>query len=165
VAAALSRIAELEPEGIELVEQPCSTADGLAAVRRACGVPVVADESVSDLDEATSAMRLGAFDAATLKLAKVGGPHAALAIAAAVPAYLSSALDSVLGIAAAAHAAQAMRAEGFAAGLAHGLATSPLFADNLADDGFLSGPEIEVGDSPGLGVDVDDEAIERVRLR
>ena len=84
---------------------------------------------------------------------------------AAVPAYLSSALDSALGIAAAAHTAQAMRRRGFAAGRAHGLATSPLFADNLADDGYLSGPEIEVGDTPGLGVDVDPEAIERLRLR
>jgi L-alanine-DL-glutamate epimerase-like enolase superfamily enzyme len=163
--AALARIAALEPLGIELVEQPCPTAADLAAVRAATGLPVVADESVADLASANAAMRLGAFDAATLKLAKVGGPHAAVEIAAAVPAYLSSALDSAFGIAAAAHTAQAMRRHGFAAGRAHGLATSPLFADNLADDGYLSGPEIEVGDTPGLGVDVEPEAIERLRLR
>jgi L-alanine-DL-glutamate epimerase-like enolase superfamily enzyme len=165
VDTALTRIAALAPLGIELVEQPCPTAAELAAVRAAAGVAVVADESVADLAGAEAAMRLGAFDAATLKLAKVGGPHAAVAIAAAVPAYLSSALDSALGVAAAAHAVQAIPGCGFATGLAHGLATSPLFADNLADDGFLSGPEIEVGDSPGLGVDVDPDAIERLRLR
>ncbi|KAA0267400.1 MAG: hypothetical protein EDQ89_11765, partial [Acidobacteria bacterium] len=165
VASATDRIASLEPLGIELVEQPGATAADLAAVRAATAVPVVADESVGDLATATAAMRLGAFDAATLKLAKVGGPHAAVEIAAAVPAYLSSALDSAVGIAAAAHTAQAMRRRGFAAGRAHGLATSPLFADNLTDDGHLSGPEIEVGDAPGLGVDVEPEAVERLRLR
>ena len=36
----------------------------------------------------------------------------------------------------------------FASGLAHGLATSPLFADNVADDGMLTGPEIVAGDRP-----------------
>ena len=94
------------------------------------------------------------------------GPHAALAIAAdPLPSYLSSALDSALGIAAAAHTVQAMPARGFAAGLAHGLATSTLFADNVADDGPYSGPEIEAGAAPGLGVEVDEAAIERLRLR
>jgi L-alanine-DL-glutamate epimerase-like enolase superfamily enzyme len=165
VATARNRIAALEPLGIELVVQPCRAAAALAAVRAATGVPIVADESVNARTEATAAIEIGACDAVTLKLAKVGGPHAAIAIAEAAPAYLSSALDSVLGIAAAAHAAQAMRMDGFASGRAHGLATSPLFADNLADDGFLSGPEIEVNDAPGLGVEVDPEAIERLRLR
>lgn len=165
VGAAQDRLRELEPLGIELVEQPCAEPAGLAAVRATTGIPVVADESVNDLAGARAAMALGAFDAATLKLAKVGGPHAAAAIAAAVPAYLSSALDSALGIAAAAHTAQALSLHGFAAGLAHGLATSGLFTDNVADDGALRGPEIEPGDAPGLGVDVDPSAIERLRLR
>ena len=164
-AEAVRRLGELEPLDLELAEQPCPTAPELAEVRSATGVPNVADESVNDLDEARAAPAIGAFDAATLKLAKVGGPHAALAIAAAVPAYLSSALDSALGIAAAAHTARAMPQHRFASGLAHGLATSPLFADNVADDGMLTGPEIVAGDLPGLGVTVDEGAIERLRLR
>ena len=162
---ALGRIAKLEPLGLEFVEQPCATVAELAEVRAGTDVPVVADESVNDVAEAREATSLGAIDAATLKLAKVGGPRAAIAIAAVAPAYLSSALDSALGIAAAAHTVQAMRHRQFASGLAHGLATSSLFADNVADDGPLSGPEIEVGDRPGLGVDVDEDAIERLRLR
>ncbi len=82
-----------------------------------------------------------------------------------VPSYLSSALDSALGVAAGAHAVQALPPREFATGLAHGLATSALFTDNVADDGFLRGPSIEIGDRPGLGVDVDEDAIERLRLR
>ena len=83
----------------------------------------------------------------------------------ASPNELSRALDSALGIAAAAHTARAMPQHRFASGLAHGLATSPLFADNVADDGMLTGPEIVAGDLPGLGVTVDEVAIERLRLR
>ncbi len=86
-------------------------------------------------------------------------------IAGRAPAYLSSALDSPLGIAAAAHTAQALPAGGFAAGLAHGLATSDLFADNLADTGELEGPAIELHAVPGLGVEIDEVALERLRIR
>jgi len=165
VDEALARLAAVEPLGIELAEQPCAGAAELGSVRAASPVPVVADESVNDLDDAGDGYGRGCFDAATLKLAKVGGPNAAVAIAAAVPAYLSSALDSAIGIAAAVHTVQAMERRDFAAGLAHGLATSALFADNVADDGALSGPEIAVTDRPGLGIDVDESAIVRLRLR
>lgn len=161
---ARDRLGEMEAAGLELAEQPCATAEELAELRAAVSVPIVADESVNDLAEAEAALASGAVDAATLKLAKVGGPRAALRIADSVPAYLSSALDSVIGIAAAAHVAAAMRHDGFAAGLAHGLATSPLFADNVADDGPFTGPEIELGPAPGLGVEVDRDALERLRL-
>jgi len=162
---ALARLATIEPLGIELTEQPCAAAAELGAVRKASPIPVVADESVTDLDDAVGGYARGHFDAATLKLAKVGGPNAAVAIAATVPAYLSSALDSAIGIAAAVHTVQAMKRRDFAAGRAHGLATSALFADNVADDGALSGPEIAVTDRPGLGIDVDESAIGRLRLR
>lgn len=162
---AVERITTIAGLGLELAEQPCATLAGLAAVRARTGVPVVADESVSDLADARAAVAANACDAATLKLAKVGGPLAAIAIAAQAPAYLSSALDSVLGIAAAAHTARALPQRGFAAGLAHGLATAPLFTDNVADDRPWSGPQIELGERPGLGIDVDESAIARLRLR
>ncbi len=162
---AIATLADLAPFDIELVEQPCRKVEDLAKVRSATGMRIVADESINDLAEATRALSIGAIDAATLKLAKVGGVHAAVEIAAAVPAYMSSALDSAIGIAAAAHASQALFPRQFASGLAHGLATSSLFADNVADDSNLLGPEITVGDRPGLGVDVDEEAIERLLIR
>jgi L-alanine-DL-glutamate epimerase-like enolase superfamily enzyme len=165
VEEAVPLLAELEPLGLQLVEQPCATLEELAEVRSISPAAVVADESVSDLEQARRAVELDAVDAATLKLAKVGGIGAAFEIAAAVPAYLSSALDSAIGIAAAAHAVQALPARQFAAGLAHGLATSDLFADNVADAANLSGPNLFLGANPGLGLDVDEDAIERLRLR
>ena len=65
----------------------------------------------------------------TVKLSKVGGFAPLREIASQIPVYLSSALDGPVGIAAAAHAAQALRACGDA-GVAHGLATQRLFAEH-----------------------------------
>lgn len=164
-AEAARMLESLAGVDLELAEQPCSTLEQLADLRRQTTIPLVADESVSNESEAARAMELAACDAVALKLAKVGGPHAAMRIAGRAPAYLSSALDSPLGIAAAAHTAQALPAGGFAAGLAHGLATSDLFADNLADTGELEGPAIELHAVPGLGVEIDEVALERLRIR
>jgi L-alanine-DL-glutamate epimerase-like enolase superfamily enzyme len=165
VEEAVAALADLRQLGLELVEQPCRTLEELAAVRSVSGVAIVADESVDDLEGAQRAIALGAVDAVNLKLTKVGGIAAAIEIAAAVPAYLSSALDSAIGIAAAAHAAQALPARQFAAGLAHGLATSGLFTDNVADTHHLNGPSLALDDRPGLGIEVDEDAIERLRIR
>lgn len=162
---AITRLTDIAELGLELAEQPCRRLEELAEVRSATGIRIVADESVATLGEALEALAAGAMDAATLKLTKVGGVHAAIEIAAATPAYLSSALDSAVGIAAAAHCVQAMFPRQFAAGLAHGLATSSLFADDVADAAHLKGPVIELGEEPGLGIEVDPDAVERLRLR
>lgn len=155
---------------LELAEQPCGSLADMRAVREATSVPVVADESVSDVTEARAAIEARACDAITAKLAKVGGPTAAVAIGGISPTYLSSALDSAIGIAAAAHTAQvlgaprAARSRAFPTGLAHGLATSPLFSDNVAETTWLSGPSIQLPDEPGLGIEIDDSALDRLRI-
>ena len=89
--------------------------DGRAAARRV-DVPIAADESVVSPFDARARGELGACELPTVKLAKVGGLEAALEIADVLPAYLSSALEGPVGIAAAAHAAQALRAAGGDAG-------------------------------------------------
>lgn len=166
VDRAVQEIAAMDAEvGLELAEQPCAGLEELAALRERVSVPIVADESVASAEDAQRAAEQGACDAATLKLAKVGGPRRALRIAASIPSYLSSALDSPLGIAAAAHTAQALPGDGFVAGLAHGLATSSLFADNVARDDHLRGPLIELSAAPGLGVEVDRQSVERLAIR
>ena len=151
--------------GLELAEQPCESLEELSGLRASVDVPVVADESVATPADAERAMKLGACDAVTLKLAKVGGPHAAIDLARTIPAYLSSALDSAIGVAAGLHTALALPSTGFAAGLAHGLATSSLFADDVAADHGFGGPAPDPGSSPGLGVDVDPAALERLAIR
>jgi L-Ala-D/L-Glu epimerase len=159
---AILRLTAMERHGIELAEQPAADLEDLAAVRNQTAIPIAADESVNNADDARRALDLGACQLATVKLAKVGGIAAAMEIAAELPVYLSSALDGPVGIAAAAHAAQVLRGEPPWDGLAHGLATQLLFADAIAAvacevrDGFLHVPE-----GPGLGVEIDEEALKR----
>jgi L-alanine-DL-glutamate epimerase-like enolase superfamily enzyme len=102
---------------------------------------------------------------ATIKLAKCGGIAGALRVAEAIPAYISSALDGPVGIAAAAHLAQAMPRPGIAAGLAQGLATQDLFDATIAATGpELDGPDLRLPDEPGLGVEIDELALRRHRI-
>lgn len=75
-------IAVANPD-LELVEEPLrgSHPVELARLRRATGVPVAMDESVVSIDALTTLAECGACDTIVLKLARVGGPHAALAMA------------------------------------------------------------------------------------
>lgn len=162
---AVLRLTAMERHGIELAEQPATDLEDLAAVRNQTAIPIAADESIASVEDARRATELGACQLATVKLSKVGGFAPARAIAAALPVYLSSALDGPVGIAAAAHAAMALRGAGPWAGLAQGLATQLLFADTVASvecrvrDGLLHVP-----DGPGLGVEIDEPALGRHRI-
>jgi L-Ala-D/L-Glu epimerase / N-acetyl-D-glutamate racemase len=162
---AVTSLRALEPFGIELAEQPTATLAGMAAVRRRVSVPLAADESVASADDARNAVALGACDAATVKVAKVGGLAAARLVAATLPVYLSSALDGPVGIAAAAHLAQVLPGSPPAGGLAHGLATAELFADTIASVACdVVDAALTPSDAPGLGVEIDEQALERARL-
>jgi L-alanine-DL-glutamate epimerase-like enolase superfamily enzyme len=139
----------------------------MAEARRVSSVPLAADESVRRPEDAQRATELGACDMATLKLAKVGGPDAVERGRWDLPVYLSSALDGPVGIAAAGRVAATLRARGDRAdaGVAHGLATQLLFAETIA----ARGPEVRDGmlhlpDGPGLGVEIDEGALDRHRL-
>ncbi|MGK2933171.1 MAG: mandelate racemase/muconate lactonizing enzyme family protein, partial [Solirubrobacterales bacterium] len=99
-------LTELEPLGIELAEQPVATLEEMAELRTRTSIPLVADESVSTSKEAGRAAEIEACDAVTVKLSKTGSLDVRLGDS--LPTYLSSALDGPVGIAAAAHAAQAL---------------------------------------------------------
>lgn len=161
------RLGELEPYGIELAEQPVETLEEMAELAAAMSIPLAADESVASLDEAERAASLGACAYTGIKLSKVGGPEAALAIADVLPAYITSALDGPVGIAAAAQTALSLAETTHPERLhlAHGLATQRLFAETIASvecelrDGLLHLPP-----GPGLGVEIDEQALQAHRL-
>lgn len=163
VNLAAGHLAELEPHGIELAEQPVSDLAGMALLRQGSPVPLVADESVSGPEQAEEAARLGACDAVTVKLSKTGSLDPSLG--GYLPVYLSSALDGPVGIAAAAHVACTLPAAGPFADAAHGLATGRLFAASIAiEDPVLNGPSLTVPAGPGLGITIDEAALQRHRL-
>ncbi len=152
VDEALGVLRLIEPLGIELVEQPVSDAAGMAKVTAAVSTLIAADETVERVKDAERAKRNRACDLATVKLSKVGGIGEANGIAGQLPIYLSSALDGPVGIAAAAHAAQALPFSGPADGLAHGLATQVLFAGSIATRACtLEGPLLRRSRRSGPG--------------
>jgi L-alanine-DL-glutamate epimerase-like enolase superfamily enzyme len=161
------RLGELEPYGIELAEQPAGTLDEMAELAEATPIPLAADESVASLGEAEQAAVLGACSYTGIKLSKVGGPEEALRIADVLPAYMTSALDGPVGIAAAAQTALSLAETGHPERLhlAHGLATQRLFASTVASvasemrNGMLHLPP-----GPGLGVEIDEDALQAHRL-
>ena len=167
IETAKGRLGELEPYGIELAEQPVGTLEEMAELSAATSIPLAADESVASLAEAEEAAALGACAYTGIKLSKVGGPEEALRIADVLPAYITSALDGPVGIAAGAQTALSLAETGHPERphLAHGLATQRLFAATIAAvecevrDGMLHLPP-----GPGLGVEIDEEALQARRI-
>lgn len=160
---AAAKLAALEPFGIELAEQPVASLDDMARLRKTSPVPLVADESVFSVEGAEEALKLAACDAITVKLSKTGSLDASLG--GLLPTYLSSALDGPVGIAAAAHVAQTLPSSEAFPDLAQGLATSRLFATTVAEkEAVLSGPLLRLPGGPGLGVTIDEKALNRHRL-
>ncbi len=139
---ALSRLADL---GLEYAEQPVPTIDGLAEVRRvlqAAGTPVLiaADESVRKESDPLRVARAGAADLIVVKVAPLGGVRRALDIVAraGLPAVVSSALDTSVGIRAGLALAAALPDLPYACGLGtvslfeSDITTDPLVADDGA---------------------------------
>ncbi|HEX6228398.1 MAG TPA: mandelate racemase/muconate lactonizing enzyme family protein [Solirubrobacterales bacterium] len=156
-------LAQLEPLGIELAEQPVATLEEAAEVAAATSIPISADESVESRADAERARAAHACALTGIKLSKVGGPEAAIEIAEILPAYLSSALDGPVGIAAAAQVAETLG--GADLGLAHGLATRRLFSTTVASvECELRGDMLHPPTGPGLGVEIDEAALEAHRL-
>jgi L-alanine-DL-glutamate epimerase-like enolase superfamily enzyme len=148
-ADAVRVLREIEPLGIELVEQPVPAADleGLRWVRERSGIPVFADESVHHLSDLGNLA--GRVDGVNLKIMKTGGLremirmiHAARALGLKV--MLGSMVESSLALSAAAQLAP----------LADYLDLDGHWL--LKDDPFEGAPReqgvIALSDRPGLGV-------------
>jgi len=156
----------IEPFDVELAEQPVATMVELAQVAAESPVPIAADESVATLIDAQRAKDSGACSIVGVKLSKVGGVAAAEEIAAVLPTFLSSALDGPVGIAAAVElAARGEVHKPFDEPLAHGLATQRLFAATIAAvECQLFDDVLQMPRGPGLGVEIDEDALQAHRL-
>lgn len=91
--------------GVELVEQPVGRRDlpGLAHVRRHVETPVMADESIFDLDDLVELVRHDAADLVNIKIAKAGGLTPALELARAARTHglgvsVGCMLESAVGV-------------------------------------------------------------------
>lgn len=158
--------------GLEYVEQPCRELDELRELRRRVRVPLAADESVRSAEDPLRIAGLDAADIIVVKVQPLGGIHRALEVvdAAGLPAVVSSALETSVGLAA---------GLAFAAALpelrhACGLGTASLLAADVTDrpllpeDGELAvrpvAPEPAILDQASPDPDHAAELFERLQL-
>jgi o-succinylbenzoate synthase len=160
---AIASIRALEPQDIELIEQPIPPGDfdALDRVRAAVTVAIAADESVVDF--ATAEQAIHSADAVVLKPMRLGGASvtrylAQFAAASGLGVVITTTIDAGIGTAMALHVAASLLDDG----RAHGLATASLLRHDLlmvplvVERGLIYLPS-----GPGLGVELDEDAVAR----
>jgi muconate cycloisomerase len=152
--------------GLMFLEQPFAHHDlkGLAALTRVSPIPIGADEGIHSLADIAAHAEAGA-GGVSLKLIKLGGMSAAieaahmcerLGLAVNVAAKIA---ESGIASAAAVHLACAAPAVDWGVSLTHFYLAADIVKEPLAiTDGTVALPE-----RPGLGVDVDEAAVARLR--
>ncbi len=156
--------------GMAFLEQPLTAADleGMAELRRGLPVPLVADESNGTPAEAAAIIRAGAADILSVYVGMSGGLAPARAIASMAHAaglgwMIGSNLE--LGIATSAHIQLALSVPGLAVDIVPCDIISRFY---YLDDVVKGELPVEAGyvgptTGPGLGVELDQAAIERHR--
>jgi O-succinylbenzoate synthase len=138
VEAAQRMLRQLSRYGLEYAEQPCATLPELAALRRLIDIPIAADESIRKAEDPLKVRAAGAADIVMVKVQPLGGVRAALRVAQAcgLPAVVSSAVDTSVGLAAGVALAAALPELPYACGLATmSLLEGDVTADPLAEAG------------------------------
>jgi o-succinylbenzoate synthase len=148
VEQAARMLGKLAPFGLEYAEQPCATLAELARLRPLTDVPVAADESIRRAEDPLRVAAAGAADVVVLKAQPLGGVRAALRVAAAcgLPAVVSSAVETSVGLAAGVALAAALPELSYDCGLATmSLLTADVAASPLVErDGMLPVRRAEV---------------------
>ncbi|MTV24401.1 O-succinylbenzoate synthase [Nitriliruptoraceae bacterium ZYF776] len=144
--------------GLEYVEQPCATLEELREVRGRVAVPLAADESVRTAQDPLRIAGLNAADVVVVKVQPLGGAHRALEVidAAGLPAVVSSALETSVGLAAGVALAAALPQLPYACGLG----TATLLASDVTDRPLTP----EAGHLVVRRVDPDPASLDQARL-
>ena len=164
---ALTHLPQLADAGVEMIEQPVPGHDieALAAINAALPIPVMADES---LRTPADALRLARTDAAAIwavKTTKCGGLRPSrviteIAAAAGIPCHAATSIESPVGTAASLHLACSTPAMTWGSELfgpllmAEEMLTEPLHYDSAG---------LHVPTGPGLGIDLDPDALRAFR--
>lgn len=167
-AEAVPFIRRLEPYALTLVEQPIPREQlaGLVEIRRAIGIPLMADESVTDPASLIDIIRRGAADLVKVKVMKQGGflrTRAMIECAAAAGLRVVVGHGFGLTPSTLAEAALAAVSEAVIDGCE---AVGPLkmAGDVVAEPVRLDAGTIRLPQAPGLGVTIDPDALERYRV-
>jgi len=161
---------QLEEFNPTYIEQPVPywDIDGLARVAKAIDTPIMADESVYSFYDAMKLVKKEAADMFSIKLMKSGGIRngqkiAAVAESANIPCYSGLKFDSSVGMSAALHFAVATKNVSYG-----GDYYIPYFLmkqDIVVNPHKFEGGFVVPNDKPGLGVELNDEVVEKFRIK
>lgn len=165
--AAYAALAPLEDYDLQLVEQPlpAQDLDELARLRDRLAVPLLLDESCWQLRDVGEIVRRGAADVLNIYVSEMGGPlQAWKAFAAAEAAGLGGLLGSQcelgLGTAACAHVGVAVPNLEYESDTVGPLRYP---RDIVRNPPRIADGQLWPPDGPGLGVDIDVDAVEALR--
>jgi L-alanine-DL-glutamate epimerase-like enolase superfamily enzyme len=171
VPAAVKWIRGLERYDLQYVEQPVPDfdLDALAQVRRSVSVPIAADEACTDVRSALELIKRDACDVLVVYPSEAGGLTRARQIAALADAagkWCAIGSWAELGVATAAnvHVVASSANFPFASDTHYPLQEDDVLVERLD----MSTGSVRVPRGPGLGVELDEEALERLaqlRLR
>jgi o-succinylbenzoate synthase len=151
-AIAALRALDRAAGGLEYAEQPCATLEEMALVRRRLDIRLAADESVRTAADPMRVAGLEAADLVVIKVQPMGGVRRAIAVieACGLPAVISSAVETSVGLAAGAALAAALPDLPYACGLG----TGSLLAGDVVEHGV-----VPVDGHIGVGAVIPDEAL------
>jgi L-alanine-DL-glutamate epimerase-like enolase superfamily enzyme len=170
---AIATIQRLHDEcAIYFAEQPVPSGDhdSMAEVRRNVPLPIIADESIYTLADAKMLARAEGADVFSIYVGKAGGIGPALEIAAfadfvGIKCTIGSNLELGVGTAAMIHLALSspgIDAESYPCDI-----IGPLFYEDdvLTERLPILGGSARLHDRPGLGIELNDEMVEKYRVR
>ena len=138
--------------GIAFCEEPVAGIDAIAELGVTSPIPLAIDESARTVEDVARALGTGSIDVVVIKPQSIGGPDSAMRAvrltreSGATP-IVTTMIDSAIGVRHALHVAAASGVT-----LAHGLATSAMLAEDLADPPRVVDGSTTIGSVPGLGV-------------
>jgi muconate cycloisomerase len=174
---ALRIVRRLEEAGADSVEQPAAGLRAMAEVTRDARIPVIADESCWDVNDALDVVAVRGADWLSIYLAKAGGFVGArkvgdVAEAASMACDVNGSIESGIGNAANVHfalAAPAVRLHSVIP-ISAPAGTHPCriggryYEDDIVTEPFaVRDGAIRPLDRPGLGIDLDEGKLERFR--
>ena len=166
---AIRQLKEIETFRPTFIEQPVKRHQraAMAEITRALDTPIMADESVFDPVDAVELVRDRFAKLVSIKIMKAGGiararEVAAITEAAGITAYGGTMFEAGLAIAAGLHLVSAT--PNIALGAEFYTSTFVMGVEILATPIRIEAGETIVPDGPGLGVEVDEDAVKRVSI-
>lgn len=162
-STAKNSIAAFQDAGIDLIEQPIAkeNIEGLARLTKMFKVPIMADESQSDLPESFKLAKIRSADVWALKIGKAGGLYnvlkaAAIAEAADISLYGGTLLEGTIGSVASAHVFSTLRKMSWGTELFGPL----LLTDDIVKTRIeFSNASMRLPQGAGLGLELDLEKL------